>query len=297
MIITVTLNAALDITYAMTSLDLGDTNRVGRVHERAGGKGLNVARVLHTLGEPVLACGLLGGRAGETVRADLAATGIGVRFTPIGGESRRTVALAEQDRTTLLNEPGPHVTPDEWHTFLADFGTLLTTSGADVVVLSGSLPPGVPADAYRTLTTACRRTGTSVILDADGEPLRHGLAGQPDIVKPNTAELARVALTPETARRAGAAAVVLSRGHEGLLALTPDGAWTATPPAVSGNPTGAGDALVAALARGLLHGWSWPDRLRHGAALSAAAVLAEVAGAVDPAAYRALLPQVRLQPL
>ncbi|MBG0563791.1 1-phosphofructokinase family hexose kinase [Actinoplanes aureus] len=295
MIITVTLNAALDITYGMTSVAMGDTNRVARVLERPGGKGLNVARVLHTLGEPVLACGLLGGGTGEAVRAQLTLAGIDAAFTPIEGESRRTVVLAEPDRTTLLNEPGPRVTADEWQSFLADFHRLTATAG--VVVLSGSLPPGVPVNAYETLAVACRRAGAGVILDADGEPLRHGLAGRPDIVKPNAGELFRLGLPAEAVRRAGATAVVVSRGRDGLLAHTPHGSWTATPPAITGNPTGAGDALVAALACGLAHDWSWPDRLRHGAALSAAAVRAEVAGAFEPATYRALLPQIRLQPL
>ncbi|WP_250007551.1 1-phosphofructokinase family hexose kinase [Actinoplanes sp. M2I2] len=297
MIVTVTLNAALDITYGVTRLDLGDTNRVGQVHEHPGGKGLNVARVLHALGEPVLGCGLLGGRTGDIVRSRLRRTGINVAFTPIGGESRRTVTLAEGGRTTLLNEPGPQITAAEWRRFRSDFEDLLDRTGASVAVLSGSLPPGVPPDAYRILADACHSGGTRVILDADGEALGHGLAGRPDIVKPNAGELARLGRTAAEVRAAGPGAVVLSRGADDLLALTPDGDWTATPPRISGNPTGAGDALVAALARGLAHGWSWPARLRHGVALSAAAVRSEVAGAFEPDTYRSLLPHIRLRPL
>jgi tagatose 6-phosphate kinase len=101
----------------------------------------------------------------------------------------------------------------------------------------------------------------------------------------------------QAVRAAGAAAVVVSRGPDGLVAVTPDGAWAAVPPVVTGNPTGAGDALVAALARGLAHGSSWPDRLRDGAALSAATVQAEAAGSFDMSTYLSLLPRIELSPL
>lgn len=302
MIVTVTLNAALDITYELRQVTVGGTNRVARVHERPGGKGLNVARVLHALGEPVRARGLLGGRTGDVIEAGLRASGVDGTFTRIRAESRRTVALAEPDRATLLNEPGPHVTPEEWALFVTDFRTALAAHRTDAVVLSGSLPPGVPVDAYATLAEICRHAEVAVILDADGAALQAGLAGRPDIVKPNADELARLGVPPDATpafatqavRDAGAAAVVVSRGREGLLASTPDGTWTAVPPPIRGNPTGAGDALVAVLAQGLAHGWTWPDRLRHGAALSAAAVRTDVAGSYDPATYRELLPQIRL---
>ena len=302
---TVTLNAALDVTYELGRVTIGDTNRVDRVRECPGGKGLNVARTLDALGEPVLACGLLGGRTGEVILAGLAATGVRTAFTTIRGESRRTVVLAEPGRTTVVNEPGPTVTSDEWQAFRAGFQEILATSGAAVVVLSGSLPPGVPVDAYAELGRACGGAGIRVVLDADGEPLRHGLAGRPAVVKPNVDELARLGLADgvpllaaaEAVRAAGAAAVVVSRGPDGLVAVTPDGAWGAVPPVVTGNPTGAGDALVAALARGLVHGSAWPDRLRDGAALSAATVQAEGAGSFDMSTYLSLLPRIELSPL
>lgn len=98
-IVTVTLNPALDVTHELAGLRLGAANRIARVHEHTGGKGLNVAQVLYALGEPVPACGLLGGRAGEAIRAELEAAGIAAAFTTIAGESRRTVAIAERPPT------------------------------------------------------------------------------------------------------------------------------------------------------------------------------------------------------
>jgi tagatose 6-phosphate kinase len=285
MILTVTANPALDVTYRVATLVPHGTHRVTAVAERAGGKGLNVARVLHTLGVPVLATGLLGGATGSRVRA-LLSGGPATSFVPIGGETRRTVAVADDGDATGFWEPGPVVSVAEWAAFLRHFRSLV--AAADVVVLSGSLPPGAPADGYATLIRLSGRART--ILDTSGEALRHGLAAGPDVAKPNAAELAAVLDGnggPADARSLGARAVVVSHGPDGLVATTAAGAWRSRPPyAVAGNPTGAGDACVAALARGLAAGTPWPRRLSDAVALSAAAVAAPVAGAVDLDLYR-----------
>ncbi|GIJ45474.1 hypothetical protein Val02_23600 [Virgisporangium aliadipatigenens] len=373
MILTVTLNPALDITYGVDTLTRHGTHRVRAVAARPGGKGLNVAGVLRQLGEPVHATGLLGGATGAEVAGLL--DGVPHTFTPIAGTTRRTVTVVDGDATGFW-EPGPAVTADEWLSFVDAFAALLRD--AAVVVLSGSVPPGVPADGYAALVVLARQAGVPVILDADGDPLRHGLAAGPDVVKPNAAELAgwlaagaqappgpphapdppdppheRAPATarptsqarapadgtardpatrshpdaaPDSARRApadgpavrggdvrpaaggspvpagdgtldaarrmraaGAGAVIATRGAEGLLAVTDTGAWRAAPPEpVPGNPTGAGDACTAAIARGLLHGTPWPEVLADAVALSAAAVAEPVAGSVHLPTYRRL---------
>ncbi|GIH71337.1 1-phosphofructokinase family hexose kinase [Sphaerimonospora thailandensis] len=306
MILTVTLNAALDVTYEVAELVPGGTHRASAVHERAGGKGVNVARVLTALGrDRVLATGLAGGPAGAEITRELAAAGIPARFAPIAGDSRRTVTIVASGDATVFNEPGPVVTDGEWHGFRERFRALC--GEAEVAVLSGSLPPGVPRDAYAQLTTDARARGVRVLLDADGEALRLGLAARPDVAKPNAAELARVAGPGPVAEAArsllanGPGAVVVSRGADGLLAVTSAGTWSVRPPRpLSGNPTGAGDAVAAALARAL-RGTApldraapvdWPAVLADAAALSAAAVLAPVAGDVDLAAYRTFLQEI-----
>jgi tagatose 6-phosphate kinase len=184
------------------------------------------------------------------------------------------------------------VSPDEWAAFVKRFREL--AGDADVVVLSGSLPPGAPIDGYATLIELSGAART--ILDTSGEALRHGLAAGPDLAKPNAAELAAAlagAARPDALRNAhaartlGARAVAVSNGPDGLLAATEEGAWRSRPPyPVAGNPTGAGDACVAALARGLAAGTPWPALLTDAVALSAAAVAADVAGAVDLDLYR-----------
>jgi tagatose 6-phosphate kinase len=278
-IATVTLNAALDITYRLPAVDWHGVNRVASVTARAGGKGINVARVLHALGEDAVACCLLGGATGEAVRADLDLESV---IVPIAGETRRTITVVDDDGATGFWEPGPAISGDEWAAFLAAFDAL----AADAIVLSGSLPRGVPADAYAQLIERAR---APVILDADGEALRLGAAAGPAIVKPNRAELERFGGDAGALLAAGAGAVVVTLGDEGLVAFTSSGRFEATPPeVVSGNPTGAGDAVAAALARGLVAGVPWPELLPDAAALGAAAVAAPVAGAFDRAVYERL---------
>ena len=299
MILTVTLNAALDVTYRVPALVPGRAHRVTEVAERPGGKGVNVARVLHALGEPVVATGLAGGACGERIRSLLAAEGVRDAFVTIAAESRRTVVVADGAGVTGLWEPGPTVRADEWSAFLGRFAALAHV--ARVVVLSGSLPPGVPMDGYGVLVDLARSAGAQTVLDADGAALRYGLAAGPDVVKPNAEELAGLVGRPVgdgtdavkavgEVRSLGARQAVASLGSAGLVAATADGVVRRAflPEPVAGNPTGAGDACVAALARGMLHRHPWAERLRDAVALSAAAVVAPVAGSVHLPDYRRL---------
>ncbi|MEU8589018.1 1-phosphofructokinase family hexose kinase [Streptomyces sp. NPDC048664] len=297
MILTVTLNAALDITYRVPSLRPHATHRVTEVAERPGGKGLNVARVLAALGHEVTATGFAGGVTGRCLREGLAATpGLVDALLPVEGVTRRTIAVvdAASGDTTQLNEPGPEISPAEWAALRSAYDDLLPTASA--VALCGSLPPGVPVGAYADLVRAARASNVPVLLDTSGEPLRRAVAARPDIVKPNAEELAELTGFHEPlraardARRRGARAVVASLGAQGLLAVTPEGHWRAAPPArLRGNPTGAGDAAVAGLLSGLVERLPWPDRLARAAALSAATVPAPVAGEFDRDGYEELL--------
>ncbi|MFG3335344.1 1-phosphofructokinase family hexose kinase [Streptomyces tendae] len=297
MILTVTLNTALDITYRVQGLRPHASHRVTEVTERSGGKGLNVARVLAALGHDVTVTGFAGGTTGGVVRAGLTGVrGVTDALVPVAGATRRTVAVVDERTgdTTQLNEPGPAVAPAEWSAFQETYEELLT--GAAAVALCGSLPPGVPVGAYGGLVRAARAAGVPVLLDTSGEPLRRGLAARPDLIKPNADELAELTGSHEplraaqAARRRGARSVVASLGAEGMLAVTPEGRWRAAPPAhVRGNPTGAGDSAVAGLLSGLVEHLPWPDRLARAVALSAATVLAPVAGEFDRAAYEELL--------
>ncbi|KKD07384.1 1-phosphofructokinase family hexose kinase [Streptomyces sp. WM6386] len=296
MILTVTLNTALDITYRVRALEPHASHRVSEVTERPGGKGLNVARVLAALGHEVTVTGFVGGATGGVVQEHLTATsGVVNALVPVLGATRRTIAVVDERSgdTTQLNEPGPTVTPAEWSAFQEAYEDLLPSMAA--VALCGSLPPGVPVGAYAGLVRTARAAGVPVLLDTSGEALRRGVAARPDIIKPNADELAELTGSHEPlratqdARRRGARAVVTSLGAEGLLAASPEGRWRATPPTrVHGNPTGAGDSAVAGLLSGLVEQLPWPDRLARAVALSAATVLAPVAGEFDASAYEEL---------
>lgn len=300
MILTVTLNTAVDITYRVRSLRPHTSHRVTEVTERPGGKGLNVARVLAALGHPVTVTGFAGGTTGRSLREQLTGgPGLVDALVPVSGPTRRTIAVVDTATgdTTQLNEPGPQITPTEWAAFQETYEHLLRSASA--VALCGSLPPGVPVGAYAGLIRAARASAVPVLLDTSGEPLRRGVAARPDIVKPNADELAELTGSHEPlqatrdARRRGAHAVVASLGDQGLLAHTPEGLWRAAPPRrVHGNPTGAGDSAVAGLLSGLVEHLPWPERLARAAALATATVLAPVAGEFDREAYEELLARV-----
>ncbi|MFD8690415.1 1-phosphofructokinase family hexose kinase [Streptomyces sp. NPDC059651] len=307
MILTVTLNTALDLTYGVPALVPHSSHRVTDLSERPGGKGINVARVLAALGHESVVTGFAGGTTGAVLRELLAALPAGPAavtdaLVPVAGNTRRTLAVADRTTgdTTQFNEAGPHVTADEWTAFLGAYGELL--GAADAVALCGSLPPGIHVGAYAELVRLARSAGVPVLLDTSGEPLRRGIAARPDLIKPNADELAQLTGSREPlrgardARRRGAHGVIASLGPDGMLAVTPDGNWQASPPTpVKGNPTGAGDSAVAGLLSGLVEGLKWPDRLRRAVALSTATVLSPTAGDFDRAAYEELLPRVGIE--
>jgi tagatose 6-phosphate kinase len=282
-IIVVCLNPALDVTHHLDAVDWGGVNRPRAVRARPGGKGLNVARTLHALGVDVLVLGLAGGITGAGVEAALRERCVPAVLTPVAGETRRTFSVVDDSRVTAFYEPGPTVSEEEFAAFRLGYEQALDRAAA--VVLCGSLPPGLEPATYATLLQAA---GIPAVLDTHGEALRLGAAAGAAIVKPNLAELKSLTghklATPDEVIAAagqlrGAQAVVVTLGPDGLLAMTGDGCWRArVPAAVKGNATGAGDAVAAALAHGLVLGRPWDERLRHAAALGAATAAAPVAG-------------------
>jgi tagatose 6-phosphate kinase len=286
------LNPALDITYVGERFAAGQPNRVSRVHAQAGGKAVNVARLLHQAGHDVIVTGFAGGLVGTEIAAQLDESAVPHRFVRCAGGSRRTVsAFGVQDsEVTAYNENGPPVTGAEWALFADCFADLVR--GARVVVLSGSLPGGLPVDAYRTLACLAAARGAAAFVDAHAAPLLAAVAARPTLVKPNEQELAEAAglAVPVPLPAAvhassrlladGAQGVVVSLGARGLVGVLPGITLLAVPPMQAGNPVGAGDAALAALAEGHLAGQPWPDRLRRAAAMSAAAVRQPVAGVV-----------------
>lgn len=294
MIVVVCLNPAVDVTYAVGSLRPGASHRVAAVHRLPGGKGVNVARVLAQLGEPVTLCGFAGGGTGRWLRDALSSSGVIDRLTEIDADTRQTVTVVDDADATVLNEPGPSLTGADWERFAGVFDDLV--EGAEVAVMSGSVPPGAPGDAYAFLVRRAQRHGIPAIVDAAGSHLEAAAGAGPAVLAPNRAEVGlpfgdkAELLTAATrlSRRSGGT-VVISAGRDGLVAADGSHSWTADPPRqVAGNPTGAGDALTAGLARGLSRRDPLPSTLADALALAAAAVAAPVAGRVDEPLYREL---------
>jgi tagatose 6-phosphate kinase len=294
-ILTVTANFALDLTYHLDHYERGKTARVATVARQAGGKGVNAARVLHTLGRDVAVTGFVGGFTGREARAELIRAGMRDALVEITGESRIATMVVERDgAATGFSEPGPRITAGDWAALRDRFEALL--GDADAVIVAGSVPPGVPPDGYAQLVAAARAADVPVLLDADGDALALGVQARPDIVKINEAEVrglhdhGHLLEAARALQQRGAGAVVITQGADGLTALTADGdVFHAAPPEpLRGNPTGAGDAASAALVTGLLDGRPWPERLTDATALSAAAVCAPLAGQFDAAAYTRL---------
>lgn len=288
-------NPALDVTYRVERLTRGAVHPVGAVWRRAGGKGANVARVLRQLDVPVTLVAPLGGPAGEQYATEITGAGIDLVAVPIGAPPRTSVCVMDAD-ATVFNEPGPELSSSDW----AAVAAAVRDTAPRVLVLSGSVPAGVPSDAYAQLITSARDATT--IVDAKGQVLAASLAARPDAVAPNLHESqgilgAGTALwcARELCAR-GARAAVVSDGADGLSAVTPEVAWHARPPrALDGNPTGAGDALTAALAWGLATGTSWPELLRGAVATAAAALARDTAGDVDLAVRADLIDQVTVE--
>lgn len=284
MVLTVTLNAALDVTYEVERLVPNTSHRITRQHAQAGGKGVNVSRVLSALEQDTCATGLVGGATGQAIREEVV-SGFPEAFFTISGESRRThtVVSAAGGDATLFNESGPQVSGEEWSAFREHITNMLGC--ADVLVCSGSLPPGVPDSGYAELVELAHAHGVPTVIDASGPPLTAAAAAKPTVVKPNIHELTATTGYTDPVRgaqvllEAGVRCVAVSLGEEGLLVVNASGALRAYPPErVRGNPTGAGDATVAAIAKGLSAGLSWEQITKDAVALSAASVHFPVAG-------------------
>jgi 1-phosphofructokinase family hexose kinase len=191
-ILTVTLNAAIDRTVAVPNFRLGQRHRAVEARTFAGGKGVNVARALRLLGRPVIATGLVGGATGTRIAEQLAEESILSDFTSIEGESRTNLAVVDptSGEQTEINERGPDVSVAEIDSFVEKL--LYLAHGASACVIAGSVPPGPPPDVYARMIGELRQLGVLTVLDTDGEAMRAGLRAEPAVVAPNVAEAEEV---------------------------------------------------------------------------------------------------------
>ncbi len=315
MIVVVTLDPAVHVSYETKRIVPGQSHPVGRVTYRAGGRGPAVARMLHTFGHEVVAAGLTGGTAGELIKAELSRVGVPTQFTPIVMESRRVVEVTDVSTgtTTSFAEPSPYITTEELGRLAADYRALI--DGASGAVLCGGVPDALPPETFATFATYAAEAGVPVVLDAGGSALAHGVARRPALVIPEDPsgegsygeDSYGEDLSGEGPGRpaemvaAGVGAVVTMSGSA-VTVLTGEQEWRARLDGSLPGQPGAGppgqpepgprmsrDALVAGFVPGVTLGWSWPDSLRHAVSLAATAGLS---GRVDLVTYERLLPEV-----
>lgn len=305
MIYTVTLNPALDKTVEIPSLTVDSVNRITTMRTDPGGKGINVSKVIKSLGGKSIATGILGGSTGRAISTALEAMGIQTGFWFVEGETRTNLKVIDpvNHTNTDLNEPGITVSEEILNGLLQEL--LLEVSEGDIVVLSGSLPKGSPKDTYAAWVRACKKAGAKVILDADGELLAEGLGASPYLIKPNNHELSALMGekfdTPEELEKAARtlmekhniAKIVVSMGGAGALYITEKETLYAEGLKVPVKSTvGAGDSVVAALAVSEESGKTLEETVRLSTACGAANVMCSGTQAAEYEVIKSLLPKV-----
>jgi 1-phosphofructokinase/tagatose 6-phosphate kinase len=311
-IVTVTLNAAMDRTLLVPNFNLGHRHRASQAVASAGGKGVNVARALRGLGVPVVATGLVGGRTGSQIGDDLMNEGILNDFVRIEGESRTSTAVLDPiaDQFTEINEWGPEVSAAELDRLQEKIEYL--TQGAEFIVFAGSLPRKVEPDFYAELIRDLNRRQILVVLDTEGEPLRLGVEAEPHLVAPNVQEAealvghefndeADVTLGLDEIAERGARNVLITH-DEGCFALLREGGeerrYRAVAPRLEAvSRIGAGDTLLAGYLAARVAGKPVDEALRTAVATGAASVLEPGPGRFDPKAVGNVTGLVQVEPL
>ncbi len=310
MIVTVTMNAALDRVLTVPNFQVGQRHRASEKLTLAGGKGITVARALKRLGVPVVATGLVGGRNGRRILEELTEEAVLNDFVRIEDESRTSTAVVDPTTgsSTEIHEWGPAVQPAELEQLREKIEYL--SRGAEMVVLAGSLPRGVDEDFYAAAIRELNRHGVPTVLDSEGEPLRLGIEAEPQLVSPNQQEAEAVVgqefsdeddfqLALDTLAELGARSVLVT--HErGCFALLreergPARRYLAVAPQVEQvSSVGAGAVLLAGFIAGRLEGGSDEDALRKAVAAGTASILEVGAGRFAPEVMGHLLPEVRV---
>jgi len=307
-IYTVTLNPSLDKTLFFPRLVLGELNRSRQVRLDVGGKGFNVSRALLALGLRSVAMGFVAGAAGEYLRRGLETLGIETDLVQISGETRANLTVVEESTgvITKLNEPGPQVSEADVEALLDRIRRQATEE--DIWVMSGSVPPGTPADIYARIVKIVHQVGGRAFLDSSGPPLGEGCRAAPYGVKPNVEEAAvaldRPLRSEEELRGAiegllemGIQLVALSRGAKGALVGSQEGiVWAVPPPSVLvKSPIGAGDALLAGIVFAVKSGLDLESIARWAVATGTAAAMQEGTGMAKGEEVEKLVRRIGIQ--
>ena len=312
MIITVTLNAAIDKSLAVPNFRLGRRHRTVEQRTMAGGKGVNIARTLKALGQPVIATGFVGGATGTHIVEQLTEESILNDFVRIREESRTNTSVLDPTtgEQTEINERGPLVTEHEVGLFRDKLVYL--ARGAAIVVFAGSLPPGVDPDLYASLIRDLERSDVTTVVDTDGEPLRQAVRAEPDVVSPNVLEAEELVgheFTSEMERSLAVAEIAALGPREAIMTL-PDGCFAQVmidgqrrlkrariEPREPIAKRGSGDAFLAGFLAARYEGRASDQCLRFGVACGTESTQQLGAGVIDPREADKLLGEVEVERL
>jgi 1-phosphofructokinase family hexose kinase len=314
MIVTVTLNTAIDKTLSVPNFRLGRRHRTVEQTTMPGGKGVNVARVLKTLGAPVIATGLAGGATGTRIVDQLTQLSVLSDFVRIGEESRTNTAVIDptNGEQTEINERGPKVSERETELFVDKL--LYLAKGASWCVFAGSLPRDVDVDVYAHLIRELRRLGVTTVVDTDGEPLRRAVRAEPDVISPNVLEAEELVGHEfnDDEDRMIAVREMRELGAREAIMTMPDGCFAQLTPADHHEPVlyrvrvrpgsiepratvGSGDAFLAGFVAARYNGREHADALAYGVACGAESTQHLGAGLVDPDRVDRLLADVEVE--
>lgn len=306
MITTVTLNASIDKAYHMNQkIENGTVMRVAECRNSAGGKGLNVARVIRLCGSEVQATGLVGGYNGQYLESLLDQDGIQHRFGHVDGETRSCINILDPGYgSTEYLEPGFTVSGKDMEKYLEEFPKIIKDS--DVVTISGSAPAGVDRNIYQRLVDIAKKEGKPVLLDTSGDLLKNGIEAHPTFIKPNQDEIEALFGTKITSRadviaygkklhEEGIPYVVISLGGDGALMVCDEGIYQAVPPKVEvENTVGCGDSMVGAFAVALERKMKPQEALKYASAVGTANALSPNTGDFDPKVLPKLLEETKI---
>ena len=303
MIYTITLNPALDRTIWIKKIKYDDANRIEKEEKYAGGKGIDVSRVLGKLECVNHALGFLGGYTGMEVEGLLLQEGIYCDFTPIANDTRTNIVLniSESDQQILFSASGPEIRPAELTAF---FQKLEQLQSPEFVAISGSLPEKLSPVIYARSIEILKRKNARVLLDTDGENLRVGITAKPTIIKPNIHELSRlvkrdlsqfreILAAAEEIWQSGIEIVLVSMGAKGILLVSSNEKILTIPPQVTViNTVGTGDSAVAGFIFGLANGWPLLESLKYAVAAGTATTLQPGTALAQREDIERILPQV-----
>lgn len=305
---TITLNPAYDLVGLSTPIELGEVNRVTTAGFHAAGKGINVAKVLKSLGIDVTVGGFLGKENQDGFQKEFSEAGIANRFQMVEGRTRINVKLTEPSgKVTDFNFSGFEITKQDWTRFVND--TLSWAGQFDMICVSGSVPPSIDLNDFTAWMKRLRSECMCLIFDSSREAFVAGLKALPWLVKPNhheleiwagrpLPELSDVAQAAHELRQQGIAHVVISLGEQGAMWVNASGAWMAKPPKCDVVSTvGAGDSMVGGLIYGLMMRQTSEHTLRLATAISALAVSQTNVGITDREQLARMMTEVELTPL